>query len=124
MDHDLAVDDQIRAAVRAELETLSADCRRDAARLDAFLADDFHEYGRSGGEHVKVGTAVRVAQRSGESGADLEVEGMRATLVADGIVMIKYTSVEGGQRTNRTSLWRLNSARQWQMFHHQGTPTS
>ena len=47
-----------------ERETLSPECRRDAARLDALLADDFHEFGRSGGELTKgADTARRIAEQ-------------------------------------------------------------
>ena len=42
-------------------------------------------------------------------------------LLADGVVMLKYTSENRGRRSNRTSLWRRAAAGRWQIFHHQGT---
>lgn len=112
----------VDAVLLAELETLSAGCRQDPSRLDVFLAEDFHEFGRSGGELVKVGTALRVAAATDPSAGPIEVERLRGQLLAPGLVMVKYTSIHGGQRTNRTSLWRLSNDGAWRMFHHQGTP--
>jgi hypothetical protein len=51
------------------------------------------------------------------------VENMRGWLLADGLVMLKYTSENQGRRANRTSLWRRTGAGHWQVFHHQGTLT-
>ncbi|MEO7754085.1 MAG: nuclear transport factor 2 family protein [Terracoccus sp.] len=123
---------QIAAVIAAERETLSRVCRLDPAALDAFLADDFHEFGRSGGELTKVGTAERVARGTAEDSKDsgnsegseeITVEHLRGQLVSDGVVMVKYTAAAGGRRTHRTSLWRHDPLRGWQLFHHQGTPT-
>lgn len=116
------VDESVRAVIRAELETLSPACRRDPSRLDTFLADDFHEFGRSGGEIVKEGTAVRVASLASRDDTPIEAIDMRGQVLAPGVVMLKYTSTHRGIRTNRTSLWRLGPDGNWQMFHHQGTP--
>ena len=115
---------QVAQALQAERETLSRECRLDARRLDAFLADDFHEFGCSGGEVTKVGTAQRVADYTAVSDEVNAIEDMRGELVADGLVMVKYTAASRGQRTHRTSLWRNDPTLGWQMFHHQATPTS
>ena len=45
-----AADGQIAEAMAAEHESLSLECRADAARLERLLAPDFHEFGASGGE--------------------------------------------------------------------------
>jgi hypothetical protein len=49
---------------------------------------------------------------------------MRGWLLADGLVMLKYTSEHLGRRANRTSLWRRTVSGNWQIFHHQGTRTA
>jgi len=54
-------------------------------------------------------------------GAPIQVENMRGWLLADGLVMLKYTSENQGRRSNRTSLWRRTAGGEWQIFHHQGT---
>ena len=117
-------DQQIAAAIAAEQESLSPQCRADASRLDRLLAPDFHEFGSSGGELGYEGTAARVAAVTDPEDEPIHVENMRGWLLADGLVMLKYTSEHHGRRVNRTSLWRRTASGRWQMFHHQGTLTS
>jgi hypothetical protein len=117
-------DQQIAAAIAAEQESLSPQCRADASRLDRLLAPDFHEFGSSGGEFGYEGTAARVAAVTDPEDEPTHVENMRGWLLADGLVMLKYTSEHHGRRANRTSLWRRTASGRWQMFHHQGTLTS
>ena len=121
--HDSA-DQQISEAVAAEYESLSLECRADAARLGRLLAPDFHEFGTSGREYGYEGTAELVAAATEPGDEPVTVENMRGRLLADGLVMLKYTSEHHGRRSNRTSLWRRTEAGHWQMFHHQGTPTA
>ena len=119
-----AADQQIAAAMAAERESLSPECRADAARLGRLLAPDFHEFGASGAEIGYEGTAERVAAATDPDGEPIMVENMRGWLLADGLVMVKYTAQNHGRRANRTSLWRRTAPGQWQMFHHQGTITT
>jgi hypothetical protein len=114
-------DEQIAEALAAERESLSTECRVDAARLEQLLAPDFHEFGASGGEHGFEGAAARVASYTSLDDEPITTEDMRGWLLADGLVMVKYTSENQGRRSNRTSLWRRVGAGHWQMFHHQGT---
>jgi len=117
-------DQQIAAAVAAEQESLSPQCRADASRLGRLLAPDFHEFGSSGGEFGYEGTAARVAAATRPEDEPIHVENMRGWLLADGLVMLKYTSEYLGRRANRTSLWRRTAGGNWQIFHHQGTRTA
>jgi hypothetical protein len=117
-------DQQITAAIAAEKESLSPQCRADASRLERLLAPDFHEFGSSGGEFGYEGTAARVAAATHPEDEPIHVENMRGWLLADGLVMLKYTSEHLGRRANRTSLWRRTASGHWQMFHHQGTLAS
>jgi ribonuclease HI len=87
------------------------------------LAPDFHEFGASGGELGYEGTADLVAGSTAPGGEPFKVENMRGQLLADGLVMLKYTSENQGRRSNRTSLWRRVAPGRWQVFHHQGTIT-
>jgi hypothetical protein len=112
---------QVAEATAAELESLSLECRADAARFQRLLAPDFHEFGTSGTEIGYEGTAARVAAATDPGGPPIRVENMRGWLLADGLVMLKYTSEDKGRRSNRTSLWRRTASGQWQIFHHQGT---
>jgi ribonuclease HI len=114
---------QVAAAVAAELESLSVECRSDPRRLARLLAPDFHEFGASGGELGFAGTADLVAAATDPGAAPIRVANLRGQLLADGLVMVKYTSDNQGRRANRTSLWRRSPDGQWQVFHHQGTLT-
>ena len=115
---------QIAEAIAAEQESLSLQCRADASRLERLLAPDFHEFGSSGGEFGYEETAARVAAATHPGDEPIQVENMRGWLLADGLVMLKYTSEHLGRRANRTSLWRRTASGRWQMFHHQGTLTA
>lgn len=117
-------DQQIAEAMAAERETLSPECRASPARMEALLASDFHEFGASGGELGFEGTAALVAAATDPGGEPIMVENMRGWLLADGLVMLKYTSSHGGRRAHRTSLWRRTAPGSWQIFHHQGTVTT
>jgi hypothetical protein len=119
-----SADQQIAEAVAAERESLSPECRADAARLRRLLAPDFHEFGSSGREYGYAGTAEMVAAATEPGDEPVTVANMRGWLLADGLVMLKYTSENHGWRANRTSLWRRTEAGHWQIFHHQGTPTA
>jgi ribonuclease HI len=115
---------QIAAAIAAEHESLSPQCRADASRLERLLSPDFHEFGSSGAEFGYEGTAARVAAATHPEDEPIRVADMRGWLLADGLVMLKYTSEHQGRRANRTSLWRRTADGRWQVFHHQGTPTA
>jgi hypothetical protein len=119
-----SADQQIAEAVAAERESLSPECRADADRLRRLLAPDFHEFGSSGREYGYAGTAEMVAAATEPGDEPVTVANMRGWLLADGLVMLKYTSENHGWRANRTSLWRRTEAGHWQIFHHQGTPTA
>lgn len=115
---------QIAEAVAAEHESLSLECRADAARLGRLLAPDFHEFAASGAEYGYEGTAEMVAAATSAGDGPISVTDMRGWLLADGLVMLKYTSENQGWRANRTSLWRRTAPGRWQIFHHQGTVTA
>jgi hypothetical protein len=116
-----AADQQIAAAMAAERESLSLECRAGAARFGRLLAPDFHEFGASGCEIGYEGTAEQVAAATDPDGEPITVENMRGWLLAEGLVMVKYTAQNQGRRANRTSLWRRTAPGRWQVFHHQGT---
>ena len=117
-------EEQIAEAVAAEHESLSPECRADAARLGRLLAPDFHEFGASGGEYGYEEATEMVAADTAPDDEPITVANMRGWLLADGLVMLKYTSEHHGRRANRTSLWRRTEAGNWQIFHHQGTLTA
>jgi RimJ/RimL family protein N-acetyltransferase len=119
-----AVEQQVAEAIAAEYESLSPACRASVSCLERLLAPDFHEFGASGGELRYQGTAKLVAGSAVPGDEPIKVENMRGQLLADGLVMLKYTSESHGRRSNRTSLWRRAAPGRWQIFHHQGTITN
>jgi hypothetical protein len=121
---EISADQQVAEAMAAEKESLSLACRADARRFERLLAADFHEFGTSGGEIGYGGTAGQVAAATDLDGEPIKVENLRGWLLADGLVMLKYTSENSGRRSNRTSLWRRTSTGHWEIFHHQGTLTA
>jgi hypothetical protein len=70
-------DHQIAEAMAAEHESLSLECRADAARFERLLAPDFHEFGASGSEIGYEGTAAQVAAATDPDGEPIRVENMR-----------------------------------------------
>jgi RimJ/RimL family protein N-acetyltransferase len=123
-DRQADADQQVAEAIAAEYESLSPACRADASCLERLLAPDFHEFGASGGELGRESTAELVAESTAPGGEPITVENMRGQLLANGLVMLKYTSENRGRRSNRTSLWRRVTPGRWQIFHHQGTITN
>jgi hypothetical protein len=121
---DGSADAQVAEVLAAERETLRLECRADPDRLRRFLAPDFHEFGASGVEIRFEGTAERVGGCTDPNGEAIEVRSLRGLRLADGLVMVKYTSRSGARWSHRTSVWRREASGRWRMFHHQGTPTS
>ena len=115
---------QVAQAIAAERESLGAVCRSDPACLERLLAADFHEFGASGVEYGYQDATAHLGTSSDSASTPMTTSHMRGSLVADGVVMVKYTYEKAGRRSNRTSLWRRVSPGSWQMFHHQGTPAA
>jgi len=96
-----AGEQQVAEAIAAEHESLSPACRASASCLERLLAPDFHEFGASGGELSYQGAAELVAESAVPGGEPIKVENMRGQLLADGLVMLKYTSESPGRRSRR-----------------------
>lgn len=90
----------------------------DNAVIDALLADDFFEFGRSGVRWDKAG--ILGMTRSATTHA--EATGFALTRLGVEHALLTYTSSppDGTQRTLRSSVWSLRAGR-WQMVFHQGT---
>ena len=80
--------------------------------------------GASGGQFGFDGTAALVAANTSMDDEPITTEDMRGWLLADGLVMVKYTARHQNRLTHRTSLWRRTGPGRWQIFHHQGTLTT
>ena len=92
--------------------------------LQDILHPDFFEFGRSGGTTDKLDTLASLID---ETSKTIYSDGYHCTLLSESTVLITYMSFELHQgektrQTNRSSIWLKNSANQWQLRFHQGTP--
>ena len=100
--------------------------RRSPDAVAALLADDFREFGRSGGVHDREDVIRSLAaERPDRPG--LTASGYALTILAHGVCLLTYRTVRRGngapdRHTLRSSIWTLTGGR-WRMTFHQGTPT-
>lgn len=100
------------------------DVRNSREKLSALLADDFVEFGKSGGVFNKENTLEGL----GNETVDLQiiVSDFSVKELSAGVVLVMYAAtmfdVDGVTTvsTNRSSVWVLRDSR-WQMVFHQGT---
>lgn len=105
--------------VDAELDLLSPDVRQDAAAVDALLAEDFREVGRSGRVRDRAAT---VAALVAERGTDLiETHDVVAERLAEHVVLLTYATAVDGDRALRCSVWVQGDDGCWRIRYHQGT---
>jgi hypothetical protein len=110
-----------------EVALHAADVRNSEIRLRELLAEDFREFGRSGGCYD---LSEIIASLTGEEmEAKVGVEDFKVARLGDIVALVTYRSVrqeEGGVQvaTNRSSIWRLEPDGSWRMVFHQGTPAA
>lgn len=98
-----------------------SETRFDRALMEATLAPDCHEFGRSGRRYT------RAEMLSGPAGAgpiDATLHDLTVAALAPGLSLVTYVSELRGGATewaNRASVWDRTSGR-WQLRFHQGTP--
>ena len=106
-----------------ELALLDPAARRDRARVESLLAQDFQEFGSSG----------RIWSRSqildlleSETPRSIAAHDLVCHSIAEGVALITYRAVSSHPQTHeqistlRSSLW-ICVAGQWKMRFHQGT---
>jgi hypothetical protein len=99
--------------------------RRSAADVDALLADEFLEFGRSGRVYDK---RQIIELMRDEAPAERSLSDFEARPLAPGVVLLTYRSTaqmgaEPPRRTLRSSVWKLDDGH-WRFVLHQGTPLS
>ena len=105
-----------------EASLLTNAVRKDGARVAELLAEEFCEFGSSGGVYFKEDT---VAALQGESEIRIAMKEFACRPVAEDAMLVTYRSVrtaEDGTMVTalRSSLWVFREER-WQMLFHQGT---
>jgi hypothetical protein len=106
-----------------EEELWREETRFDIRRMEALLAPDFVEFGRSGRVYRREDT---LAVPRGPIDAVLPLPGFRARSLSPDIAQVTYDSAVtyGGvlQHARRSSIWSRTEA-SWVLRFHQGTPT-
>lgn len=112
-------DPDLEQVVARELRLLDPEVRADVPAVTALLHPDFEEYGASGRVWDR---ASIVAALSGDPGVSGTADDVRATRLADEVVLVTYR-VAGERTTLRSSVWVLDGG-EWRIRFHQGTPAA
>ncbi len=127
----MSADDNTAEAIaahllRCEQTLLDPAVRHDRARVSAFLADDFVEFGASG----RIWSREQILDLlATEVYTPPAIEDFRCRLIADGVALVCYQTVRidaaSGRRvaTLRSSLWTNESGEsgEWLIRFHHGT---
>jgi hypothetical protein len=108
----------IQVAIECELRLLDPAVRRAADQVDAMLDPEFVEFGASGRRWQR-GEIIAALAADSDSAAPtvLDLAGIR---LAQGVVLVTYTSDDGKRRCQRSSIWR-RTIDGWRVLFHQGT---
>ena len=87
--------------------------------MEAILAPEFVEHGRSGRVYDR--TASLTIDAPDEIEVDLPLTNFTVRMVGEEVALVTYVSVEPRGRSNRASLWRRYES-DWLLEFHQGTP--
>jgi hypothetical protein len=105
-----------------EQRLLTKAVRQDAREVASLLADEFREFGSSGGTFSK---AEIIGLLPSESSVCRSLKSFEAYLVSEQAVLVTFRAIRevAGSppaESLRSSLWVLRDGR-WQMLFHQGT---
>jgi len=122
VDVDVAETDvELREVIALELRLLDPVVRASREDVQALLAADFYEFGRSGTVWDRASIIDLVA---GADAGDVPVtvEDVRARWVAPGVALVTYRTRNRSRGTLRSSLWRAGE-HGWKVVFHQRTDT-
>lgn len=106
-----------------ETTLVNQDVRMSEEKLDELLADDFLEYGSSGGIYDKKITIETLTEGDGFTYKiyDFEIIELSPNFIQSRF-KTNRTNPDGSNLTSlRSSIWKNNNG-SWQMWFHQGTP--
>ena len=109
-----------------DLETAlhKKEVRNSRDKVSALIADDFLEFGKSGGSFNKKDILDGLEQEAVD--LEIKVTDFNVKELAENIVLVTYTASmldadnETTVLTNRSSIW-ISQNEDWQMVFHQGT---
>lgn len=104
---------------------LRSEVRRSRVKMDALLADDFIEYGRSGRTYDKA-AILETADKPFDG--QLSLHGFSAKALAPSVALVNYSSLlhrSDGSKSHslRSSIW-TRTEHGWKLVFHQGTPVN
>jgi len=119
--------DFVAPLLALERELLRPEVRASRPALEALLAADFIEIGRSGRVYDREGIIGALAGEAPGDRAAARIEAFGVRILAPGIALATYRTVGDGQGgaagTRRSSIWRRDADGAWRMTFHQGTPS-
>ena len=110
-------DEDLADVVALKLRLLHPPTRRSREAVERLLHPDFREIGASGRLWDRDSIVAALAVDPGDGAQATDVE---ARFVAEGVVLVTYTSEAGARRARRSSLW-LHGEDGWRVLFHQGT---
>ena len=99
-----------------------SETRFDARFMDAVLAEEFTEVGRSGRVYTR---DEILASPPVDIDVQLPLTGFSAVAICEDVALVRYTSVPANAtrgEAHRTSVWVNDGS--WKLRFHQGTPTN
>ncbi|GGU09754.1 DUF4440 domain-containing protein [Nocardioides albus] len=113
-------DEDLAEVMALERELQTAAVRADQERLVGLLAPDFEEIGASG-RVWDLQSILGMLLAEDDETPDIEVHGLIGRAITEDVVILRWQSVRGDRRVQRTSLWQRRPEG-WRLVHHQGTP--
>ncbi|MEI6284869.1 MAG: DUF4440 domain-containing protein [Bacillota bacterium] len=110
-----------------EISFLTPAVRASAEKLNVLLADDFREFGSSGGVYSKKDILEQLPRDTQIARVEFLVSDFQVRQLAEAIVLTTFTIdkiLPDNSRavSLRSSIWR-KTGKGWQMLFHQGTPS-
>jgi hypothetical protein len=109
--------DLSQALLELETRLLSQATRRDAGAIARLIADDFLEFGASGGIWTK---ADLIEQLPDQPFTQRTISEFAAKPLSEHTALVTYRCHTAAGNSLRSSIWR-KQAEAWQMVFHQGT---
>ncbi|MDQ0230198.1 nuclear transport factor 2 family protein [Metabacillus malikii] len=97
----------------------------DEKPLTELLADDFLEFGSSGSTYNKKAQLDALSGHQSSNSIPFTITNFSVKLLAPDVVLATYQTCKHTENIHalRSSIWKKNNGK-WQMFFHQGTPTT
>ncbi|ODU04437.1 MAG: DUF4440 domain-containing protein [Pseudonocardia sp. SCN 72-86] len=114
-------DPDLRHVVDLELRLQDRAVRASRRRAGELIDPGFREFGASG----RVWDRESILDMlQGDESEPPQCHDLVATRPADDVVLLTYRSEGAGRSVLRSSLWRRGGGGKWQVYFHQGTPTT